>query len=107
MRHLSLFLLRILSQIVVLVGGLALFYGCYRFYEGPIIAQYGAYYTLGGQPRPPEEYHAFKHWETAICVLWPAMFALCGLRHWLDPRGLTWVWSWAHTSENNLTNRCS
>ncbi len=107
MRHFPLFLLRIFSQIVVLVGLLVFFYGAYRFHDGPIVARYGAYYGMQGQPRSPEEYHAFKRWETAICVLWSAMFALCGLRYWLDPRGLAWVWGWEHTNEHNLTKRWS
>jgi hypothetical protein len=109
-RHLSLFLLRILSQIVVLVGGLVFFYGSYRFSEGPIVAQYGGYYNVGDsglQPRSFEEYHAFKRWEIAIFVLWPAMFALCGLRYWLDPRGRVWFWGWEQMSRNNLTKRSS
>jgi hypothetical protein len=99
LRHFSLFLLRLFSQIIVLVGLVVFFYGTYRFYDGPIVAQYGAYYGMRGQPRSAADYHAFKHWETAICVFWPTMFALCGLRLWLDPKGLTWVWSWKRTNE--------
>jgi hypothetical protein len=94
MSRFFLFLLRILSQIVVLVGLLVFFYGADRFYDGPIVTRYGAYYGMQGQPRSSADYHAFKHWETAICVLWPTMFALCGLRCWLDPRKLAWVWTW-------------
>ena len=107
MRNFALFILRVSSQIVVVLGMVVFFYGCYRFYEGPIIAQYGGYYTLGGQPRSFQEYHGFKQWETGICVLWPAMFALCGLRYWRDPKGLAWIWSWERMSQNNLTDQSS
>jgi hypothetical protein len=55
--------------------------------------------VLQGQPRSAADYYAFKQWETAIFVLWPAMFALSGLRLWLDPKKLSWIWSWERTNE--------
>lgn len=88
----------------MLVGGVVFLYGVYRFRDGPIVAQYGGYYNVGDlglQPRSLEEYHAFKQWETAIFVLWPAMFAFCGLRYWLDPRGRIWFWGWERMTQNN------
>lgn len=107
MRYFPLFVLRISSQIVVVVGALVLCYGCYRFYDGPIVARHGAYYGMQGQPRSLADYYAFKRWEAAICVLWPSMFALCALRYWLDPRSLAWVWTWEPYEQNNLTTRSS
>jgi hypothetical protein len=60
--------LRIVSQLLVLVGVAVLFYGSVRFAGGLIVAAHGRYYG-DGQPPSYADFHAFQLWQTTMLLV--------------------------------------
>jgi hypothetical protein len=61
-----------LSAVVMLTMLTVLFYGLYRFPDAPIHPCSAQQYCgKQGQPHTPEDYIAFKRWESTLTWLWP------------------------------------
>lgn len=76
---------RVVLQLVMVCAIVTFIAGIVMFYDAPIAPRAGGFAGKWGTPHSEAHYRAFKLWETAIAVLWPAMFGLIALRAAFQP----------------------
>ena len=87
-------IVRWVSRGVTMIAITVFIYGMIRYPDAPISAQDGKFLGKQGQPHTRVDFEEFSHWERALWIAWPAMFAMFAVRYSIEPswRNQTGTW---------------